>query len=245
MRLMNSFIPATLACINSPLWLLLMKKSSREAILSAEFVQLVQLLVQITIRKQKDLLMITSPTMWLMNQHTRVCHNHCICFVGVKMHFFWAVLFKVHFIFYSSLFVSIYSVRRRWRQVQYDWTCAEFIMNSHEIKWNRASLSGLEWSPGSLRVWPKCCLSLTTSTERLRRTRRTRSTRRLENKAREYLTFKKCQFVLWAHRLCAACLSLGNNNTNTKLTECLMEFNEQLNQPHCEAAWCCPTGLKD
>lgn len=177
--------------------------------------------------------------------HTRVCHNHCMCFVAVKTHFFWAVLFKVHIIFYSSLFVSIYSVRRRWRQVQYDWTCAEFIMNSHEIKWNCASLSGLEWSPGSLRVWPKCCLSLTTSTERLRRTRRTRSTRRLENKAREYLTFKKCQFVLWAHRLCAACLSLGNYNTNTKLTERLMEFKEQLNQPHLEAAWCCPTGLKD
>lgn len=147
------------------------------------------------------------------------------------------VLFKLHFIFYSSLFVSIYSARRRWRQVQYDWTCAEFITNSHEIKWNCASLSG-QWSTGSLRVWPKCCLSLTTSTERLRRTRRTRSTRRLENKAGELSTFKKCQFVLWA------CLSLGN--INTKLTECLMEVSEQLSGWHlAEAAWYCPTGLKD
>lgn len=49
-----------------------MNKSSHEAILSAEFVQFVQLLVQITKRKQKDLLTITSSTMWLMNQHMRV-----------------------------------------------------------------------------------------------------------------------------------------------------------------------------
>lgn len=48
-------------------------------ILSAEFVQLVQLLVQITKRKQKDLLMITSSTMWLMNQHTHECVTIIAC----------------------------------------------------------------------------------------------------------------------------------------------------------------------
>lgn len=133
-----------------PLWILLMNKSSHEAILSAEFEQLVQLLVQITKRKEKDLLMITSLTMWLMNQHTRdvTCHNHIKgCAFVLLVCFFLAVnpgrllwtnyfLFSSFYFLFFSLFFYIFSPEKM--ETGTVWLNMCWIYN--EIKWNQMKL---------------------------------------------------------------------------------------------------------